>query len=192
MGLCPSNLIAAENNPGKTPFRNLARRTKAWHNNLQIEVDVPNIREIHAEVDGCIRAELLAAGVITPTMLTKIENSTESDFILVKGDVREYVSMESSRKREVPSSITTFAYHWKFGRNWYYWVAEGPGVPPVIAEEFHQKWGTQVRVGGDCGCPSPIESYHGFAVGSYHIDTAEGLKAFVELLASIYIPRESK
>jgi hypothetical protein len=40
---------------------------------------------------------------------------------------------------------------------------------------------------GHCGCPSPLEYCHGFAVGSYHIDTPIGLKAFVGLLDKIYI-----
>jgi|GEM_PF-3054838 len=86
---------------------------------------------------------------------------------------------------EVPTDLSAISHGWKFERRWYYYAAEGPGIPPNMAEEFHQKWGTQVRVEGHCGCPSPIEYCHGFAVGSYHIDTQEGLNAFVALLASI-------
>lgn len=86
---------------------------------------------------------------------------------------------------EVPTELIAICHGWKFTRRWYYYAAEGPGIPPDKAEEFHRTWGTQVRVEGHCGCPSPLEWCHGFAVGSYHIDTQEGLNAFVALLTSI-------
>jgi len=89
---------------------------------------------------------------------------------------------------EVPVAFMGELCMWGFRRAWYYWVAEGPGVPADRAEEFHKTWGKQVRVDGHCGCPSPLEWQHGFAVGMYHIDTQEGLNAFAELLRSIYIP----
>lgn len=88
---------------------------------------------------------------------------------------------------EVPTTILCGeAHRWGFRRAWYYYIAEGAGIPPDAAEEFHKTWGTQVRVEGDCGCPSPLECNKGFAVGLYHIDTQEGLNAFVKLLASIH------
>jgi hypothetical protein len=90
------------------------------------------------------------------------------------------------RNREVPAGYMGELCGWQFQRAWYYWIATGPGVPPDRAEEFHREWGTQVRVDGHCGCPSPLEWCHGFAVGCYHIDTAEGLRAFADLLRSIY------
>jgi hypothetical protein len=87
---------------------------------------------------------------------------------------------------EIPTSIMgTFPY-WGFTRSWYYWVAKGQGIPADIAEEFHKTWGQQVRVNGSCACPSPLEDNKGFAVGLYHIDTQEGLNAFVELLKKVY------
>jgi hypothetical protein len=74
---------------------------------------------------------------------------------------------------------------WHFTRAWYYWSAEGPGIPCDIAEKLHATHGKQVRVAGHCGCPSPSEWFKGFAVGSYHIDTPEGLKALADVIRSI-------
>lgn len=88
---------------------------------------------------------------------------------------------------EVPAAYIGELCMWSFHRAWYYWIAKGPGIPSDKAEEFHQTWGTQVRVDGHCGCPSPLEWCHGFAVGHYHIDTQEGLTAFAELLRNIYV-----
>ncbi len=96
-------------------------------------------------------------------------------------------SMPFDLGMEVPTKIMGVCESWRFRRAWYYWVADGPGIPPQRAEEFHKKWGQEVRVSGHCGCPSPLEYYKGFAVGSYHIDTQEGLKAFANLLKSIAI-----
>lgn len=89
---------------------------------------------------------------------------------------------------EVPTKWIGSLCMWGFNRAWHYWIAKGPGIPPDEAEKFHEKWGTQVRVGGHCMCPSPREWVCGFAVGEYHIDTQDGLNAFAELLRSIYIP----
>jgi len=89
---------------------------------------------------------------------------------------------------EVQSAYLGSHCRWIFKRAWYYWVAEGPGIPPDKAQDFHNQWGTQVRVEGHCGCPSPLEYNQGFAIGYYHIDTQEGLNAFAKLLKSIYIP----
>lgn len=77
---------------------------------------------------------------------------------------------------------------WGFCRAWGYWVATGPGVPADRAEPFHKIWGREVRVDGSCRCPSPLERHRGFAVGTYHIDTQEGLNAFASLLRSIHKP----
>lgn len=74
---------------------------------------------------------------------------------------------------------------WGFRRAWYYWVAEGPGIPPVYAEDLHKRFGKEVRVAGHCGCPSPLEWYKGFAVGDYHVDTQEGLKALADTIKMV-------
>lgn len=154
MSLNPSNKIAAETNPGKTMFPNLARSRDATD-------------EAKRLVDETVHAELTAAGI-------KAEGPHEF--------LRD--------NREVPAAYMGSLCLWGFRRAWYYWVATGPGVPADRAEEFHKTWGTQCRVDGHCGCPSPLESKHGFAIGMYHIDTQEGLNAFAELLKSIYVEPE--
>lgn len=93
---------------------------------------------------------------------------------------------ESWRAREVETVIAGELNQWGFQRAWYYWVCEGPGIPPDIAEELHKEFGQKVRVSGHCGCPSPLEWYHGFAVGLYHVDTQRGLNALADVLRKIY------
>jgi len=116
------------------------------------------------EVDGQVLTELNAAG------------------IEVGGP------FEWHRKRgEVPTAYLGSLCGWGFTRLWYYWAAEGPGIPADRAEPFHIAWGREVRVDGHCGCPSPLEWFKGFAVGCYHIDTLDGLVAFADLLRAIYI-----
>lgn len=85
-------------------------------------------------------------------------------------------------KGEVKSIICGWLHTWAFKRAWYYWTAEGPGLPPQYADALHVLFGKEVRVGGHCGCPSPLEWYKGFAVGSYHIDTPRGLRALADAL----------
>ncbi|KKN88872.1 hypothetical protein LCGC14_0244790 [marine sediment metagenome] len=74
---------------------------------------------------------------------------------------------------------------WGFRRTWYYWVAEGPGIPPVEAEALHEEHGKVVRVDGHCGAPSPLEWFKGFAVGHYHVDAQEGLTALAETINTL-------
>ena len=87
---------------------------------------------------------------------------------------------------EVPSQAYGSLSGWGFERAWYYWTANGPGLPVEVAERLHATHGTQVRVDGHCGCPSPREQHHGFGIGNYHIDTPEGLKALADALRSVY------
>ena len=119
---------------------------------------------IHEQVDRQVIDELTAAGI-------KAEGLEP-----LRG---------SLGTREVPTKQFGSLCGWGFQRAWYYWIAEGPGIPPDLAEYFHRQWGRDVRVAGHCGCPSPLEWHHGFAVGMYHIDTQDGLNAFAELLRSI-------
>lgn len=88
--------------------------------------------------------------------------------------------------REVPAAYLGSLYHWSFRRAWYYWIAEGPDIPPEQAEKLHAEFGTQCRVNGHCGCPSPLEQNHGFAVGLYHVDTQVGLNALADVILSVY------
>lgn len=167
MSLNPSNQIAARNNPDKMAFPNLARRVN-WED--KSAEGIGNRAVIFGEVDAQCLRELGAAGV-------KHEPEEPADWL------RE--------KREVPFGYIGTLCGWSFRRAWYYWVAEGPGVPADKAQAFHETWGQQVRVDGHCGCPSPLEWHHGFAVGMYHIDTQEGLNAFAGLLRSIYVEVQS-
>jgi len=87
---------------------------------------------------------------------------------------------------EVPSHALGTLSMWGFERAWYYWRAKGPGLPVEVAEHLHASHGRQVRVDGDCTAPSPRERFKGFGVGSYHVDTPEGLKALADALRSVY------
>jgi hypothetical protein len=83
---------------------------------------------------------------------------------------------------EVKTSVRGQLHRWTFTRAWYYWMASGPGLPPNYATPLHEVHGQEVRVGGHCGCPSPLEWCKGFAVDSYHVDTPTGLKALADAL----------
>ena len=89
------------------------------------------------------------------------------------------------RDREVKTSVIGTLHGWTFDRAWYYWVAEGPGIPPTYANKLHKKHGKEVRVDGHCGCPSPFQWNKGFAVGFYHVDTQEGLNALAETIRTV-------
>jgi hypothetical protein len=89
------------------------------------------------------------------------------------------------RNREVKTFVAGSCGPWWFDRAWYYWIAGGPGIPPQFANELHEKYGKVVRVDGDCSCPSPYERFKGFAVGHYHVDTPEGLKALADTIKKV-------
>ena len=115
-------------------------------------------------LDSLIEEELTAAGIETAKM---------PNFYALR--------------REVPTRVIGELHGWGFQRAWYYWVAEGPGIPSDVAMKLHETHGKEVRVAGHCGCPSPLEWYHGFAVGLYHVDTPEGLKALADAIKSVYV-----
>ena len=71
---------------------------------------------------------------------------------------------------------------WEFKRAWYYWVADGPGIPPEEAIKLHICHGNEVRVDGNCTCPRPSK---GFATSKYHIDTQEGLNALAKIIKKL-------
>lgn len=115
------------------------------------------------EVTSVCRAELEAAGIHTYVLPSSL----------------------SPRRGEVPTGVIGSLSKWMFERAWYYWRAEGPGIPPDVANFLHQQHGKDCRVAGHCGCPSPREWYSGFAVGNYHVDTPEALKALADVIRSI-------
>lgn len=76
-----------------------------------------------------------------------------------------------------------------FTRAWYYWMVKGY-VPLDIAVEMYENPNGRkdIRVAGHCACPHPVDykvrhKVCGMnVVGSYHIDTQEGLNYFVATL----------
>lgn len=132
----------------------------------------PNKAGDHLDTDDILRAELKAAG---------IQTMQEAD-----GKGPEYMA-ELFRKMsgEVKTSVIGILHGWKFTRAWYYWVCEGPGIEVAAAEALHASHGRSVRVDGHCGCPSPREQYKGLAVGLYHVDDPEGLKALADTIRKL-------
>lgn len=166
MSLNPSNMIVAATNPTKTMFPNLARHVD-WNDEDLSAIELGKRAVVFGEVDTQCEKELTEACI-------PMERG---------GEIYR-------RNKEVPVSFCGNLVLWGFRRAWYYWVAEGPGISADKATEFHKTYGTQCRVNGHCGCPSPLEQNHGFGIGLYHIDTQEGLNAFAQLLRSIYIEKE--
>lgn len=108
-----------------------------------------------ADVDDEIAAELAGAGI-------KVERLPE---------------IMRTRHPEMRTVVVGTLGPWSFQRAWYYWVAQGPGLPPEYADPLHETHGQEVRVDGHCGCPSPREWYKGFGVPLYHVDSQSGLNA---------------
>jgi hypothetical protein len=170
-------------------FPNLAQHiaTDGNKENGYKQILLPNAQEIVDATTNTIIEELVAAGF--PREIDRETGRSErGPFNMFKE--AEHLRLSNGCFSEVPSGVVGFYNRWTFKRRWYYYAAEGDGIPPDIAEEFHKDWGRQVRVEGHCGCPSPLEWCAGFAVGSYHIDTPEGLAAFVKLLDRVYKPIE--
>lgn len=116
--------------------------------------------DVVAEVTAAAEAELVAAGI-------------------------EVTIIGLTPRGEVPSQAFGSLSMWSFERAWYYWIAKGPGLPVEVAERLHASHGTQVRVDGHCGCPSPREWFKGFGVGHYHVDGPEGLRALADAIRSV-------
>jgi hypothetical protein len=148
------------------PSNLIAARTnpgKTMFPNLARHVEPENALQTFLEVDGRVLAELAEAGIEPVGVSRRISNGSY---------------------KEVPTVLDGQSNYWEFQRAWYYWIATGrPGIPFEVAEEFWKEWGTQARAYGHCACPAPSEFSPGRPVDSYHIDTAEGLAAFVRLIA---------
>jgi hypothetical protein len=74
---------------------------------------------------------------------------------------------------------------WTIARRWYYWSASGGLIPWHEAMALNDHWYDQVRIDGYGGGLRHPEAFYGRAkqgVESYHIDTQEGLDAFVHLI----------
>ncbi len=71
---------------------------------------------------------------------------------------------------------------WQFTRAWRYWVCKGyAGIPYESALKLYRD-PDDIRILGGCGHPNQLV---GLSPTSYHIDTWEGLRLFVEVLKEI-------
>jgi len=129
--------------------------------------------KVFKETDDAVCAELAAAGL-------EKESIFQNDALRYSGKGRYF---------EVPASVVGLPHRWQLRRAWGYWIATGPGIPPEHAIPFDEEWGKEVRVTGDCACRGAEFWGQGFAIGVYHIDTQEGLSAFVKLLEKVHRPR---
>lgn len=150
-----------------------------------------------AQVGSDVPGELVGSVRVRPTRFPNLARGQNPDDATID-DVTAICKAELERagikthtfgilfgNSEVPSKCVGEVGSWSFRRAWYYWIAEGPGLPPEYADRLHETHGREVRVEGHCGCPSPAEWAEGFGVGSYHVDTAEGLKALADTLRSV-------
>jgi hypothetical protein len=96
---------------------------------------------------------------------------------------------QEERYGEPQSVVTGELLGWKFRRLWYYWAAEGPGIPLEYASSLHVAHGKSVRVDGHCGCPSPEEWCKGQPVTHYHVDNQEGLVALASTIRIAFGPK---
>ena len=121
-----------------------------------------------------------------------VDNELREELTLAGIEVYEVPElMRGKVSSEIGTIITGSLHGWSFQRAWYYWVAKGPGIEVEAAEKLHAKFGKEVRVAGHCMCPSPREWYKGLAVGYYHVDTQEGLRALANTIKDI-VEREKK
>lgn len=85
-------------------------------------------------------------------------------------------------KGEVPADVGGVVHSCYFTRAWSYWTVVCH-MPMHLAREMYYENGKigryQIRVAGHCGCPPPEHYSERDAIGSYHIDTIEGLTLFV-------------
>lgn len=86
-------------------------------------------------------------------------------------------------------ATTGTLYGWVFSFRNYYWIAEATGgivLPLAYANPLHKAFGKEVRVDGNCTCPSPERWFNpsrGFAgVPLYHVDSVDGLKALADAI----------
>ena len=139
----------------------------------------PNKAGDHADTDDILRAELKAAGIQT----LQEDEGKGPEFMA------EFLRRNSG---EVKTSVIGYLHGWEFKRAWYYWTAEGPGIDFEAAMKLYETHKRDVRVAGHCGCPSPLEWYKGLAVGHYHVDSPEGLKALADTIKGLVEKHHAK
>ena len=86
---------------------------------------------------------------------------------------------------EVKTSVIGVLHGWEFERAWLYWIAKGLGIEIEAAQRLQDSHGRVVRASGDCACRGPLFWYKGLACGSYHVDSAEGLKALADTIKEL-------
>lgn len=140
---------------------------------------------------GADNAEgVLSNNYTFPNVATRGGANDELDLILtaeLEAAGIEACKLPFTISGEVPSRLigSLEKAGWSFQRAWHYWEARGPGIPPEYAERLHAEHGKSARVDGRCGAPSPREHFGGFAVGYYHVDTSEGLRALADTIKSV-------
>lgn len=129
----------------------------------------PNKAGDHADTDDILRAELKAAGIPT--------------FQEAEGKPPEYMAdLLRAQSGEVKTSVRGVLCGWTFERSWYYWRANGPGIPVEVAERLNNQYALELRVAGMASGDDPRRCFYGLGVGSYHIDTQEALNALAQVL----------
>ncbi len=123
----------------------------------------PNKAGNHEDSDAVLAAELEAAGI----------------------EVLCLEALRGSRTTEVATAVRGDLHGWSFERAWYYWKANGPGIPIDEALDLDMRHGRVVRANGDCGCRGPLFWNHGLATGSYHVDSQEGLNALADTIRAL-------
>lgn len=137
-----------------------------------------NMAGVTEGLDAKLTEELRLAGIPT------LEDSA--------GPMTPFVAnLLSEQAGEVKSAVRGSLYGWEFKRAWKYWMCSGPGIEAKAAERLHDEHGHFVRVDGDAGCPSPLERYKGLAIGNYHVDDAEGLRALANTIRELVMEAEA-
>ena len=122
-----------------------------------------------SDVDKELQSELYLAGI----------DYKVYDFLKDQREVKSGVIGEITPCSDMPRC------GWTFRRAWTYWVAEGQGIPPTYAKKLFDSYGDTVRVEGNGCAYDPYKYNKGFAVGLYHVDSLEGLKALADTIKQV-------
>jgi hypothetical protein len=100
-----------------------------------------------------------------------------------------YEEFDTIFSGEVPTKLIIIYNGWIFYRAWKYWKAyanTGNTLLFKYANELYESNTDDVRIYGSCDCPSPdrIKSISPWTIGigSYHIDTQNGLNNLVKAI----------
>lgn len=104
------------------------------------------------------------------------------DELLVAGIPPQHIEWPFSGSTKAFTHVSGLLHGWTFHRDWYFWIAKGPGIDVIAAENLHEQFGKELRVDGLTEAPSPRDHFKGFGCGHYQIDTPRALKALAETL----------